>query len=159
MMTVQAQLSRPRSAGSIATAADRGSPLPAGSAPQATPEEVAAAAQVQRIARSVVQAALEVLGGSRPLQQLADWLDPPSYERLQLRANLVRTLNRAAAASGHPDQLLHRNVSVRTVRTCRVSSYVYEAAAVTYENHRARAVALRLERRRGHWKVTALEIG
>ncbi|WP_228720873.1 Rv3235 family protein [Arthrobacter sp. 260] len=158
-MTVQAQLSRPHSAGSTATTAGQGSPLPSDPAPQAAPEEVAAAAQVQRIVRSVVQAALEVLGGSRPLQQLADWLDPPSYERLQLRANLVRTLNRAAGASGRPDQLLHRNVSVRTVRTCRINAHVYEASAVTCENHRARAVALRLERRRGHWKVTALEIG
>lgn len=158
-MTVQTQLSRPHGAGSIAIAADQGSPLPADPAPQATPEEVAAAAQVQRIVRSVVQAALEVLGGSRPLQQLADWLDPPSYERLQLRANLVRSLNRAAGANSRPDQLLHRNVSVRTVRICRISVNVYEASAVTCENHRARAVALRLERRRGHWKVTALEIG
>lgn len=158
-MTVQTQLSRPHSADPIRIAVDQRDTLPADPPSQATPEEVAAVAQVQRIVRSVVQAALEVLGGSRPLQQLADWLDPPSYERLQLRANLVRTLNRAGDAGSRPDQLLHRNVSVRTVRTCRISAHVYEASAVTCENHRARAVALRLERRRGHWKVTALEIG
>lgn len=157
-MTVQAQLTRPRSAGSSA-AADHSTRLLQDPVPRATPEDTAAATQVQRIVRSVVQAALEVLGGSRPLQQLADWLDPPSYERLQLRANLVRTLNRTTGPDGRPDQLLHRNVTVRTVRTCRVNADVYEASAVTCENHRARAVALRLERRRGHWKVTALEIG
>ncbi|WP_024476742.1 Rv3235 family protein [Arthrobacter sp. CAL618] len=128
------------------------------SAPTPTIEELAAATQVQRITRSVVQASLEVLGGSRPLQQLAEWLDPPSYERLQLRANLVRSLNRGAS-TGRPDHLLHRNISVRSVRICRITETVYEASAVACENHRARAVALRLERRRGHWRVTALEIG
>ncbi|GAA1129607.1 Rv3235 family protein [Arthrobacter flavus] len=121
-------------------------------------EELAAATQVHRITRSVVQASLEVLGGSRPLQQLADWLDPPSYERLQLRTNLVRSLNRATPKGGH-DQLLHRNISVRSVRICRISENVYEASAVVVEHRRVRAVALRLERRRGQWKVTALEIG
>ena len=122
-------------------------------------EEAATTAQVQRIVRAVVQASLEVLGGSRPLQQLAGWLDPSSYERLHLRANLTRSLDRGPATGTHPDRLLHRNVTVLSVRTCRVSARVYEASAVTCENHRARAVALRLEHRRGHWKVTALEIG
>ncbi|MHA7153657.1 Rv3235 family protein [Arthrobacter sp. TMN-50] len=145
-MTVQIQLARP------AHVVDSRS----GSPPT---EEAATTAQVQRIVRAVVQASLEVLGGSRPLQQMADWLDPSSYERLHLRANLTRSLNRGTSTGTHPDRLLHRNVSVLSVRTCRVSAQVYEASAVTCENHRARAVALRLERRRGHWKVTALEIG
>ncbi|WP_253908080.1 Rv3235 family protein [Arthrobacter sp. H20] len=156
-MTIQTQLPRPATV--IPTISTAPPLAHDGDDPHnPPPEDIAATAQVQRIARSVAQASLEVLGGSRPLQQLADWLDPASYERLQLRANLVRSLNRGPAGV-RPDQLLHRNVSVRSVRTCRVTALVYEASAVTCENHRARAVALRLERRRGHWKVTALEIG
>lgn len=145
-MTIQVQLIRPA--------------LPAGSLSGSAPtEEEATTAQVQRIVRAVVQASLEVLGGSRPLQQMADWLGPSSYERLHLRANLTRSLNRGTSTTSHPDRLLHRNVTVLSVRTCRLSAQVYEASAVTCENNRARAVALRLEHRRGRWKVTALEIG
>lgn len=159
-MSIQTQLVRPpytpgSTSGARPAGAAAGCPAPA----QATNiDDLATAAQVKRITRSVVQAALEVLGGSRPLQQLADWLDPPSYERLQLRANLVRSLNHSAS-NGRPDHLLHRNISVRSVHICQVSSAVYEASAVAVEKRRVRAVALRLERRRGHWKVTALEIG
>ncbi|MBP3034819.1 hypothetical protein J2M53_00935 [Arthrobacter sp. zg-ZUI100] len=105
---------------------------------------------------------MEVLGGTRPLQQLARWLDPPSYERLQLRANLVRGREQAAAdRTGKPQApvLLHRQVLIRCCRVCPVSEGVYEAAVVAAEQDRVRAAALRVELRRGLWKVTALQIG
>ncbi|MFJ7750564.1 Rv3235 family protein [Arthrobacter sp. NPDC097144] len=119
--------------------------------------------RVDAIARSVTQAALEVLGGTRPLQQMARWLDPDSYERLQLRANLVRSRN-AAPAGRTGGQLpapvrLHRQVVIRCCRICPVSEGVYEASVVAAEQNRVRAAALRIELRRGLWKITALEIG
>jgi len=94
--------------------------------------------------------ALEVLAGVRPLQQLARWLDFEEFERLQLRTNLVR---------GRGQGRLHRNVRILRVRVCPVSEGVYEVAVAAAETDRVRAVALRLEQRRGLWKVTALEIG
>ncbi len=123
-------------------------------------------ARVDAIARSVTQAALEVLGGTRPLQQMVRWLDPDSFERLQLRANLVR--GREAALAGRrsrggapsPAPLrLHRQVVIRCCRVCPVSEGVYEASVVAAEQNRVRAAALRIELRRGLWKITALEIG
>ncbi|MCC9203608.1 Rv3235 family protein [Arthrobacter sp. zg-Y769] len=117
-------------------------------------------ARVKAICQSVALAALEVLGGVRPLQQMARWLDPENYERLQLRANLVRGLQQAPQGRSTPDpQLLHRGVRIRSCRLCPVSEGVYEAAVVAQEHERARAVALRVQLRRGLWKVTALEIG
>ncbi|MBO0909058.1 hypothetical protein KG104_13310 [Arthrobacter sunyaminii] len=123
-------------------------------------------ARVDAIARSVTQAALEVLGGTRPLQQMVRWLDPESYERLQLRANLVRS--REAALAGRrntrggtpaPAPLrLHRQVVIRCCRLCPVSEGVYEASVVAAEQNRVRAAALRIELRRGLWKITVLEI-
>lgn len=107
-------------------------------------------ARVDAIARSVTIGALEVLAGVRPLQQMARWLDPAEFERLQLRTNLVR---------GRSDLRLHRNVRVLRVRVCPVSEGIYEAAVAAAETSRVRAAALRLERRRGLWKVTVLEIG
>lgn len=131
-------------------------------------------ARVDAIARSVTQAALEVLGGTRPLQQMARWLDPASFERLQLRANLVRSRelgasggtgsrsgNRSAAGTNQPAAplRLHRQVVIRSCRICPVSEGVYEASVAAAEQSRVRAAALRIELRRGLWKITALQIG
>ncbi|MDM7989824.1 Rv3235 family protein [Arthrobacter sp. zg-Y877] len=117
-------------------------------------------ARVKAICQSVALAALEVLGGVRPLQQMARWLDPESYERLQLRANLVRGLKQnPRGGPGSDPQLLHRGVRIRSCHLCPVAEGIYEASVVAWENERARAVALRVQLRRGLWKVTALEIG
>ncbi|MBG6223720.1 hypothetical protein IWX63_000268 [Arthrobacter sp. CAN_A2] len=116
--------------------------------------------RIAGIARSVCQGALEVLGGTRPLQQLARWLDTENYERLQMRANLVRCVAAGPASrGGHTPESAHRHVLVRSARVCPVSPGVYEAAVVAFDRKRVRAVALRIERRRGVWRVTALEIG
>ncbi|MCQ1999270.1 Rv3235 family protein [Arthrobacter zhaoxinii] len=119
-------------------------------------------ARVKAICQSVALAALEVLGGVRPLQQMSRWLDPENYERLQMRANLVRGLQqdpRARSGKAPDPQLLHRGVRIRSCRLCPVSEGIYEATVVALEHDRARAVALRVQLRRGLWKVTALEIG
>lgn len=127
--------------------------------------------RIDAIARSVTQAALEVLGGTRPLQQMARWLDPPSFERLQLRANLVRNREQSAAGGSRAGRAaaapkpssgpvrLHRQVVIRCCRICPVSEGVYEASVVAAEQNRVRAAALRIELRRGLWKITAIEIG
>ena len=127
--------------------------------PQGDPD-AEAARRISGIARSVAQGALEVLGGSRPLQQLARWLDPENYERLQLRANLVRCINDPPTGhGGDAASIAHRRVVVRAAQVCPVSPGVYEASVVAYDQKRVRAVALRIEQRRGAWRVTALEIG
>lgn len=115
--------------------------------------------RISGIARSVAQGALEVLGGVRPLQQMARWLDPENYERLQLRADLVRCIGSAAACGGSPPDSGVRQVVVRSAHVCPISSGVYEASVVAFDRKRVRAVALRIEQRRGAWRVTALEIG
>ncbi len=107
-------------------------------------------ARIEAISRSVTMGALEVLAGVRPLQQLARWMDFEEFERLQLRTKLVR---------GRGQARQHRNVRILRVRVCPVSAGVYEVAVAAAETDRVRAVALRLEQRRGLWKVSALEIG
>ncbi|NKX49883.1 hypothetical protein HER39_04700 [Arthrobacter deserti] len=101
---------------------------------------------------------MEAINGSRPVQQLARWLDPDSYDKLVHRAALAQE-HRVRRAAGRTGQRAVPAAVVRSARVCRISDEVYEASLVVVEPHRARAVALRLERRRGLWKVTALEIG
>ncbi|WP_240719806.1 Rv3235 family protein [Pseudarthrobacter sp. NamB4] len=114
-------------------------------------------AEVRAIARSTVQAAMEVLAGIRPVHQLARRLDPRCLAALQHRAALIRRqLNR----TGNPALArLHRNSTVRSVRVCEVSVGVYEASAVVLDDLRARAVAVRLERSKQVWRITELVIG
>lgn len=138
-------------------AAARG-PVPDGHAGGSADPEVDR--RIAGIARSVCQGALEVLGGSRPLQQMSRWLDAENYERLQLRANLVRCVGgRRAGHGGNGVESAHRQVVVRSARVCPISPAVYEASVVAVDRKRVRAVALRIEQRRGAWRVTALEIG
>ena len=112
--------------------------------------------EICAISRSTVQAAIEVLAGTRPAQQLARRLDERCLAALQHRAALTRRVPCGASPTAGR---LHRNPSVRSVRACRVSADVYEASAVVAEDLRVRAVALRLERSRLAWRVTVLEIG
>ncbi|WP_104165895.1 Rv3235 family protein [Arthrobacter sp. SX1312] len=161
----------PRPADARATMIPLRSPAEPVSGPGSTPgplrdEDAAGRAgpeveyRIAGIARSVCQGALEVLGGSRPLQQMARWLDAENYERLQLRANLVRCIDaRPPGRSAAVPESTHRCVVVRSARVCPVSPGVYEAAVVAFDRKRVRAVALRIEQRRGAWRVTALEIG
>ena len=142
--------------------------VPAGAAPEDIPDTSSGPAaapplrtadetrEICAICRSTVQAAIEVLAGIRPAQQLARRLDERCLAALQHRAALTR---RVPCGSSPTAGRLHRNPSVRSVRACRVSADIYEASAVVVGELRVRAVALRLERSRLAWRVTVLEIG
>jgi hypothetical protein len=131
--------------------------LPGGAAGR--PTQVGPGDEVREICgitRATVQAAIEVLAGTRPIHQLARRLDQRCLTVLQHRAVLTR---RVAARAPRKMELLHRNASVRSVRACAVTPDVYEASAVVADELRVRAVAVRLERSKNVWRVTALEIG
>ncbi|MFJ5698162.1 Rv3235 family protein [Arthrobacter sp. NPDC093139] len=114
------------------------------------------AREICAITRSTVQAAIEVLAGTRPINQLARRLDQRCLLALQHRACLTR---REAARAPRKLGRLHRNPTVRSVRACEITPDIYEASAVVIDELRARAVAVRLERSKQVWRVTALEIG
>ncbi|MCD4849281.1 Rv3235 family protein [Arthrobacter sp. AK01] len=110
---------------------------------------------VRLVARSIAQAALEVLAGTRPVSQLSRSLDPECYLSLQHRAALTRKHAARIRANLRP----HRSPMVRSVRVCSISAIICEASIVVAEEQRCRAIAMRLERFDGIWRVTALEIG
>ncbi|MFF2297441.1 Rv3235 family protein [Arthrobacter sp. NPDC058127] len=112
--------------------------------------------EIRALARSIAQAAMEVLAGTRPVQQLSRTLDPGCLSALQHRAALTRA--HAASTQGGQSRL-HRSPMVRSVHVCAVKDGVYEASLVVSEELRSRAVAMRLEGSNGTWRVTALEIG
>lgn len=93
---------------------------------------------------------IEVLLGHRPARQLQTWLAPGVYEALTRRASLGQKLCGAPTKAPLP----------RVIRAdvCRPRSRAAEVSPVAHDGVRIRAVALRLEVRRNHWHVTALEI-
>ncbi|WP_240691674.1 Rv3235 family protein [Arthrobacter sp. CAU 1506] len=127
--------------------------------PPAAPVAEAEVRQVTATARSVAQACLEAVAGTRPVQQLARWLDPACYEKLVHRADIVKAHQARLRSTGGAPLRLHRSTVVRSSRVCRAAEGAYEASLVVAEARRVRAIALRLELVRGLWKVTALEIG
>jgi hypothetical protein len=100
-----------------------------------------------------VQAVIEVLAQQRPVSQLARWTAAGVYAELARR-------HRAASAqlreSGAPRPVRQAVVSVRVVRVAWDGA---EVSARILEGDRSRAVAARLDFRRGRWTCTALAIG
>lgn len=115
----------------------------------------ASSLDVRLVARSIAQAAVEVLAGTRSILQLSRSLDPQCFLALQHRAALTR--EHAARTRGSLQ--VHRSPMVRSVRACPISDSIYEVSIVVSEELRSRAIAMRLERCEGTWQVTALEIG
>ncbi len=114
--------------------------------------------RVTALARSIGQAAVEVLGGSRPAAQLSRWTTPEIVERFQQRADMLRLLQEQFEGKAALPAL-HRNPHVRRCRVCRVDRGIYEVALVVVEPRRSRAVAMRVERLGRGWSVTQLEVG
>lgn len=112
---------------------------------------------IAQLAARITGAAIEVLAGRRPVQQLAPWLHRDLLANLQLRAALSRA--EGAGRSGRTARV-HRGATVLSSRAAMVRPGIYEASAVVSERIRCRAVALRLEQiQSSGWRVTALEIG
>ncbi|GAB4099828.1 Rv3235 family protein [Sinomonas halotolerans] len=119
------------------------------------------AEDVRRFAATITLVAMEVLAGTRPVQQLTPWLHRDLLAPVSLRAELGR-IDAAAAgsAAGRRLALVHRAATVKAAHASLVGDRVYEATVVVGDAARCRAVALRIEARpRTGWHVTALEIG
>jgi hypothetical protein len=102
---------------------------------------------------TVVRAAVEVLRGERPAAQLARWVTPQVRDQLAERAR-IGLAHDLRQGTEH-----HRPVQVRRVRLVRLGEDVAEATVVLDDDGRVRAAAVRLEARRGAWRVAVLEVG
>jgi hypothetical protein len=109
--------------------------------------------EVQAWAARFAQAALEVLGGDRPVTQLLRLTDARVYAEIERR---VRILGRAAPGPRRPPEL---RPQVRSVHVCRPAAQAAEVSVHVRHGHRSRALAARLERREGRWLCVALQLG
>jgi hypothetical protein len=106
---------------------------------------------IRSLARIVALACVEAELGLRPARQLSAWLDLPTYGKMTRRAELASRIRPDRGAAGAPRAL--------GSRCCPTGDGAYEAIATVQLPDRVRAMALRIERHRNRWKVTALELG
>jgi hypothetical protein len=112
-----------------------------------------AADEVKAWARRFAQAVVEVAGGDRPVTQLLRWTTPRVYQDLTRRVQIM------AQTRSAPERL-------RTIRPQVLSVHVFQPkpSSVEVSVHvryglRSRALAARMERRRGAWTCTDLQLG
>lgn len=101
-----------------------------------------------------VQAAVEIVGGDRPVSQLVRWTTREVYVDLHRRALLV------ARAGGHQPGLARVQPvrpRVQSVHACFVTEAVVECGVHVRHGERSRAVAARFERADQRWICTALD--
>ncbi|HEY7045467.1 MAG TPA: Rv3235 family protein [Nocardioidaceae bacterium] len=99
-----------------------------------------------------IQAVLEVVSSDRPLTQLARWTAARVYADLSRRRDRV-------ARHRRPGQLRATRQHVATVHVWQPSRDSAEVAARVTMGGRSRAIAARLDFRRGRWLCTALTFG
>jgi len=111
-------------------------------------------AVVEEWTRRFVQAAVEIVGGDRPVSQLLRWTLPEVYDDLRRRTMLV------ARAGGHQPGLARVQPvrpRVLSVHTCFVRPDAVEAAVHVRYGERSRALAARFERIEQRWVCSALD--
>ncbi len=108
---------------------------------------------VEPWAQRFAQAVVEAIGGVRPVTQLVRWTTRTVYRDLERR---VRVLSEAR--HGRRSASLVRP-HVNGIRVCHPAPHVAEVAVTVRHGQRMRALAARLEFRRGLWCCTALEVG
>ena len=100
------------------------------------------------------QAAVEIVGGDRPVSQLVRWTSSDVHADLRRRALLV------ARAGGHQPGLARVQQvrpRVHSVHACFLSDEIVECGVHVRYGERSRAVAARFERIDQRWICTALD--
>ena len=100
------------------------------------------------------QAAVEIVGGDRPVTQLLRWSSRDVYLDLERRAQLVARAGRHQAGQGRVQPVRPK---VLGVHLCFLAREVVEVSAHVRYGERSRALAARFEERQQRWCCVALE--
>ncbi|MEV7431569.1 MULTISPECIES: Rv3235 family protein [unclassified Nocardioides] len=114
---------------------------------------------LEQWSRRFAQAAVEIVGGDRPVSQLLRWTSPEVYADLDRRACLVARAGGHRPGAGRAQPV---GPKVLSVHSCFVSAVVVETSVHVRYGERSRALAVRFEERAGkgtpaRWVCTALD--
>ncbi|WIB12978.1 Rv3235 family protein [Curtobacterium sp. MCPF17_052] len=104
-------------------------------------------------ARSLALCVAEILTGAREVETISRWITEEVQRHLQHRAAVTARARSAARRRRHRPVIRVGSVVVSVPR-----DGVAEAAVVVHTRSHARAVAIRLEERRGRWRATAIGV-
>jgi hypothetical protein len=96
---------------------------------------------------------VEVIAGTRQVDQLARWLSDDVYQRLQFRARRAEAQRVEQGVKAH-----YQNLSVGGLRTCSPRDGVLESVVLLSSRSRTRAVAIRLEGINSRWRATSVSV-
>jgi hypothetical protein len=109
---------------------------------------------VRHALRWFVEACVEVLNGYRPVAHLRPHASATDFN--QIAAHLTRRATRVRLVTGA--RTADSRVSLRRLRVCEPRDGVAEAAVVLDHRGGSWAMAIRLERHRGRWICTLLQV-
>lgn len=127
----------------------------AGFEPVESPSDRGAAARgdPKPLAQNLARCVIEILAGTRELDQIARWLSADVHAHLMKRVVLSR---RARSARGEPAGRL--TFTMGTTVLCEPSEGVVEAVVIIHGRARSRAVAIRLEALEHRWRASAVHV-
>lgn len=103
--------------------------------------------------KALATGVVEVIAGSRPIDQLSRLLTEEVYQRLSQRAKLARQ-NREELGQ----KTLHQNFSVHNMMNASPRDGVIESVVLLNSQRRIRAVTIRLEGINNRWRATAVSV-
>lgn len=96
---------------------------------------------------------VEVIAGTRQVDQLARWLSDDVYQRLQFRARKAEAQRVEQGVKAH-----YQNLRVGGLRTCSPRDGVIESVVLLSSRSRTRAVTIRLEGINSRWRATSVSV-
>ena len=96
---------------------------------------------------------VEVIAGTRQVEQLARWLSDDVYQRLQFRARRAEAQRVEQGLKAH-----HQNLTVGGLRTSSPRDGVIESVVLLSSRSRTRAVTIRLEGINSRWRATSVSV-
>jgi hypothetical protein len=103
--------------------------------------------------KALATGVIEVISGTRQVDQLARWLSDDVYQRLQVRARKAEAQRVQQGVKAH-----YQNLSVGGFRTSSPRDGVIESVVLLNSKTRTRAVTIRLEGINSRWRATSVSV-
>jgi hypothetical protein len=103
--------------------------------------------------KALATGVVEVIAGTRQVDQLARWLTDDVYQRLQFRARRAEAQRVEQGVKAH-----YQNLSVGGLRTSSPRDGVIESVILLSSKSRTRAVTIRLEGINARWRATSVSV-
>jgi len=114
---------------------------------------VASIGEAKALAMNLARCVVEILAGTREIDQIARWLSSDVYTHL-----LKRVVISARARTARGESAGRLTFTMGSTVLCEPTPGVVEAVVIVHGRARSRAVAIRLERLETRWRASAVHV-